>query len=49
MHNQKYKTQLNNNTFLLGLGTFWLQAADAFDGRFYTGVLSPSDYGTAGP
>ena len=46
MHNQKYKTLLNN-TFLLGLGTFGSKLLTFLMVRFYTGVLSPSDYGTA--
>lgn len=46
MHNQKYKTLLNN-TFLLGLGTFGSKLLTFVMVRFYTGVLTPSDYGTA--
>ena len=46
MHNQKYKTLLNN-TFLLGLGTFGSKLLTFLMVRFYTGALSPSDYGTA--
>ena len=46
MHNQKYKTLLSN-TFLLGLGTFGSKLLTFVMVRFYTGVLSPSDYGTA--
>ena len=46
MRDQKYKTLLGN-TFLLGLGTFGSKLLTFFMVRFYTGVLTPADYGTA--
>ena len=42
----KYKTLLNN-TFLISIGTFGSKLLSFFMVRFYTGVLTPTDYGTA--
>ena len=42
----KYKT-LVNNTFLISVGTFGSKILTFLMVRFYTGILSPSDYGTA--
>ena len=42
----KYKTLLDN-TFLLSIGTFGSKLLTFVMVRFYTGVLTPSDYGTA--
>lgn len=42
----KYKTLLNN-TLLISLGTFGSKILTFLMVRFYTGVLTPSDYGTA--
>lgn len=42
----KYRTLLSN-TFLLGIGTFGSKLLTFLMVRFYTGVLTPSDYGTA--
>ena len=46
MHEHKYRT-LVGNTFLLGLGTFGSKLLTFVMVRFYTGVLSPANYGTA--
>lgn len=47
MENQdKYKT-LVDNTFLMSVGTLGSKVLSFLMVRFYTGVLSPSDYGTA--
>ena len=46
MHEHKYRT-LVGNTFLLGLGTFGSKLLTFAMVRFYTGVLTPGDYGTA--
>jgi len=46
MHEHKYRT-LVGNTFLLGLGTFGSKLLTFVMVRFYTGVLTPGDYGTA--
>ena len=45
-HKNKYRTLLDN-TFLLSLGTFGSKILTFVMVRFYTGVLTPSDYGTA--
>lgn len=42
----KYKTLLNN-TVLISIGTFGSKLLSFFMVRFYTGVLTPADYGTA--
>ena len=42
----KYKTLLSN-TFLISIGTFGSKILVFFMVRFYTGYLTPSDYGTA--
>lgn len=42
----KYKTLLDN-TFLISLGTFGSKLMTFVMVRFYTGILTPSDYGTA--
>ena len=42
----KYKTLLSN-TFLISLGTFGSKLMTFLMVRFYTGILTPSDYGTA--
>ena len=42
----KYKTLLSN-TLLISIGTFGSKILVFFMVRFYTGYLSPSDYGTA--
>lgn len=42
----KYKTLLNN-TFLISVGTFGSKLLTFVMVRFYTGILTPSDYGTA--
>lgn len=42
----KYKT-LMDNTFLISLGTFGSKLMTFLMVRFYTGILTPSDYGTA--
>ncbi len=44
--NNKYTT-LANNTFLISIGTFGSKLLTFFMVRFYTEVLTPSDYGTA--
>lgn len=44
--NNKYTT-LANNTFLISMGTFGSKLLTFFMVRFYTEVLTPSDYGTA--
>ena len=46
MHDHKYKTLLSN-TFLISLGTFGSKLLTFVMVRFYTGVLTPADYGTA--
>ena len=47
MENQdKYKT-LVDNTFLMSVGTLGSKVLRFSRVRFYAGVLSPSDYGTA--
>lgn len=46
MHDRKYKTLLSN-TFLISLGTFGSKLLTFVMVRFYTGVLTPADYGTA--
>ena len=46
MHDHKYKTLLSN-TFLISLGTFGSKLLTFLMVRFYTGVLTPADYGTA--
>lgn len=42
----KYKTLLSN-TCLISIGTFGSKLMAFLMVRFYTGILSPSDYGTA--
>lgn len=42
----KYKTLLSN-TFLISIGTFGSKLLTFLMVRFYTGILTPSDYGTA--
>lgn len=42
----KYKTLLSN-TFLISIGTFGSKLMTFLMVRFYTGILTPSDYGTA--
>lgn len=42
----KYKTLLNN-TFLISLGTFGSKLLAFLMVRFYTGILTPADYGAA--
>ena len=42
----KYETLLNN-TFLISAGTLGSKLITFFMVRFYTDVLTPSDYGTA--
>ena len=42
----KYKTLLSN-TLLISIGTFGSKILVFFMVRFYTGYLTPSDYGTA--
>lgn len=42
----KYKTLLDN-TFLISIGAFGSKVLSFFMVRFYTGILSPADYGTA--
>ena len=46
MHDHKYKT-LVGNTVLLSIGTFGSKLLTFLMVRFYTGVLTPADYGTA--
>lgn len=42
----KYRTLLSN-TFLISIGTFGSKLMTFLMVRFYTGILTPSDYGTA--
>ena len=42
----KYKTLLSN-TLLISIGTFGSKILVFFMVRFYTGYLTPSDYGTS--
>lgn len=47
MDRQNKYSMLLSNTFLISIGTFGSKLLTFLMVRFYTGILSPSDYGTA--